>query len=310
MRTTQIVVISLIVFTQLGCASLKQWAEPHVCDCEPEVMEARSDCQQEMLTEAATAVLAYQLDQAHYRAATNVDELAAEIQHADEQEDDDSPYRDPEDFAEEPVNPVVVDSPIELDDEDQREQFQEDYDLELDEHDRVFRGNFLSQDSSSIAVYRPGDAVNFYDDDRLFASLDIEEHYEDVTAPEDLTDFAPGAVELVQDGTHQLKLIHAEIDEDDRHVYHLNLYKVIGSEIAKIFSQPVGIEDPEGEVRPIAELQFLHGVEDRRIKWTPLTEEGEPEGDPKQYRWNRWEGVYRVPQPLPTAPGYGETPDS
>lgn len=291
--------LPVVFVIALGCAPIQQFAETNICECKVAEAPPEPDCDPPD-TEIAAALVDHQLDQAQRRAESDGEQFAAELEDAGQQEDDD-PYYDPEQFAEQPVNPTVPESTVQFDDTEQREQFEEDHDIELGEHAEVFRTRFHADDTTAIVVHNPGEALEVYENGQVVASVQLDD-YEPKSAPPDLIEYPTGAVELVQDETEQLKVIHTESDEDGRLTYHLVVYKFIGSRIGTIFSEPIATRQQDESVQRLADIRFLHGLDDRRIEWIPLDEEGNPADETRQYHWNRWEGVYRIPEPPPTAP--------
>ena len=290
-----LVVACFLVF--VGCAPTQQWLEPRVCDCP----DAAADECGDSSTEIASAVVDHQIDHAHYRADVDVEQAARDLERMAEQEDE-TPYRDPEELAEEPINPVISDTEISFDDDEDRDFFEETYNVELTDSARVFRANFTAAGRTTVAIFRPGRSLEIADESGSVASLELDA-FDDRPVPRDeVTDYALGPVELVQDGTHQIKLIHARADEDGGLSYYIGLYKFIGSRIGTIFERPLAVETDDGEVRRLADIQFLHGVDNRRIRWIGLSDDGDPVDEFEDYHWNRWEGVYRLPEPPPTAP--------
>lgn len=287
----------LIGFT--GCAPTQQWLQPRVCECES------ADADDSNSSQIAHAIAFHQVDQAHYRAETDGDEAALAIKEAqaaeEEEEDEEVWYRSADDLAYEPIDPTISDTVIALASDEDREQFEDRYNIDAPEPGEAFRGRFRAQDRSTIAVHRPGEALEIYSDGELIASQNLEQ-FDRVIADDDITRFPTGALDLIRGSDVQLKLVHAEAHEDGSVTYHLGIYQLIGEYIGTAFRQPIARADKDGTVRRLADLRFLHGYDSRIIEWIPLDENGDPVDEPLQYKWNHWEGVYRLPGPPPTAP--------
>lgn len=299
--------IAFLIFVVVlaGCSTTQEVLEPRVCDYEAERAEVRDDCERQTL-EIVGAIASHEIDRAFDHAVSDGEETARELQRMAQREDDeaDDLYRDPEELAEEPINPVVADSPVEFESEEAREDFEEAHDLELTDDVEVFRGRFKPGEPRTTAVHRPGQSLRLYDPrGQSVSSVDLSSYEQRLPPADEISDFPTGAVELVQDGSDQLKLLHAESDDQGRITYHLSVYKFIGSRIGTIFSQPIAVREAADEpVHTLARVRYLHGLDHRIIEWTPIDEEGEQTEEPTHYEWNRWEGVYRVPKPPPTAP--------
>lgn len=297
-RSGAIAAVAIGCILAAGCAPTKQWLEPRVCNYE----EFEGDLPPD---EIARIVALHQIDRAHHTANTEETLAARRLETAAEEAAAEAvPYREPEELAGEPINPAVADSTVTFDSDDAKEAFEQRHGLELADNTRVYRGAFKGSDHSIVAIHRPGESVELRDGDRHIAAISVDA-FVDEPPPEDLIPFEPGAVELVQDGTHQLKLLHAEQNEETGEiVYRLRIYKFIGSHIGTIFDKPIAVAGGEDDasVQLLADVRFLHGIDHRVIEWTPVDADGEPSDEAIKYEWNRWEGVYRIPEPPPTTP--------
>ena len=292
MRNPFIIIAASMALVISGCSTVQKWVGDSDCDCE--VVEK---CPAPTTDEIARAIVTHQIDYAYERASSE-GEIAA---HTLDKEDDQDGARRTEELALEPIDPTLDDAALNFDDDDHRASFEESSGLQVPEDGELFRGTFESPDRSAVAVHRPGESIDLYADGQSVASLSIEE-FDGESIPDDAFSFPTGAIDLVREGTVQLKLIHAESDEDGAVTYHLAIYKIIGDKIGTIFRKPIATKTQDGTVDPFGDLRFLHGVDHRIIEWTPLDDNGEPDGEAIRYEWNRWEGVYRIPEPPPTAP--------
>lgn len=282
---------------------LPLWAcstiQDRVCTPDADCEQVRSDCTSPD-HEIARAVVDHQVDWAHYRAETEGEQAARQIRRQQDQEGQDA-VRSPEELAYEPIDPSLPEAALAVADEEKRQAFEETHGVDLSDEPRLYRSHFESSSRSTIAVHRPGDAIELYGEGELQASLPLND-YDDVPIPDEIAQFSMGAIDLVRGDTTQLKLVHAERHDDGEITYHVAVYKLIGDKIGTIFRKPIASQHNGDDLRRLADLRFLHGVDHRIIEWIPLEENGEPSGDPQRYRWNRWEGVYRIPMPPPTAP--------
>jgi len=289
---------SVLAMFLSACAPAQQWLEPRVCDCSQEIEETHAEAEPTP-AELAVPPASVHVEYAHTRAAEDGEQQAREL--AAQAESDDAPYLDPEDLAEHPVNPVVDDGKIDLESEDERQQFEERHDIEVGETDEVFHIDIGGGDSSALAVHRPGEALEVYAGDRRIDTLDLDQ-FDDQLVTEELTDYPAGPVELLTDGTEQLKLFHTRTDDDGSTTYVVSFYKIIGSRIGTIFREPIAVREDDQALVQHADIGFLHGIDERVIQWIELDDEQQPDGAPDLYEWNHWEGVYRIPEPPPTAP--------
>ncbi len=292
------------LLTTIGCAPTQAWLQGSVCKCETE-----SACDASS-TEVAHAVALHQIDVAHYRAEFDGDRAGAQVLREKEEaeksengeaDEREAAYRSMEELALEPIDPTLPQSRISLDGEADRESFANTFGIAPPEEGQIFQAAFKRHDRSVLAIHRPGQALDLYRGGSALASLDLS-NYDDLPVPDDLISLPTGAIELVRNGSVQIKLIHARQNEDGEISYSLAIYKLIGNEIGTIFHHPIAYIDQSGELTRQGDLRYLHGMDHRTIEWIPLDEEGKPEGEPLRFEWNRWEGVYRVPGPPPTAP--------
>lgn len=295
---TYLLTIMMLAVLSSGCSTVQQWLGAEECDCDPV-----EPC--EVSTETiAHAVVTHQVEAAHQRAATEGEQLAqhAQPEHEDEADDpEEEALRRAEERAAEPIDPTLPDATVRFEGEDERESFADRHGIDVSDNAQVFRHRFTPDDRSAIAVHRPGEALELHDnDDGLVASLPLDE-YDDTVVVDDSLPVAPVAVELVRDRVTQLQLVHAKTDDDGNTTYYMGIYKLIGPKIGTVFHSPIAVADEDDTVTPLAEVRYLYGMDARFIEWTSL-EGDESKGESEHYQWNEWEGVYRIPNPPPTAP--------
>lgn len=290
--------LSFIVITVAllsGCTTIQQRLAPP-CECEVDIAQACQDADQEV----AHAVADHQVDQAHYRAQTEEYQAARKLDPSDAEEETEE-LQGSEQFAEEPVDPTVAQALVSFEDEEEQSAFEAQHQIEVPDGATVYRGHFESQEHSTVAIHRPGEALELYREGSQVAALPLEQ-YDDVSVTDDEFSHPVGAVDLMRDGRAQLKLTHVQTDDDGDVTYYIGMYKLIGENIGTIFRKPIATGGEDGSFHPLADVRYLHGTDQRIIEWIALDEEGQPTGEPAQYHWNHWEGVYRVPKPPPTAP--------
>ena len=298
--------IAIAVSTLLmlsACAPAQQWLQPRVCECEA----AQEGCEPSS-EQIASAVVDHQLDYALYRAQTDgeqagreLEQLAEETEKAEQEEQERAGVRSPEDLAQEPIDPGLPDGQITLDGDDDRQAFEETYHIAPPESGAVYRGPFASGHDDAIAVHRPGETIEIYADGQLLTSLEIDQ-FDPLRPPPDLLSTEPGPVNLLQSDTAQLQLMHARSNEDGSMTYYVGIYKLIGNKIGTLWKKPIATARDGESIEPLGDLRFLYGLDARILEWMPLDGNADPKGDPIYFEWNEWEGVFRIPEPPPTAP--------
>ncbi|MFW5967230.1 MAG: hypothetical protein ACOCV2_06910, partial [Persicimonas sp.] len=212
------------------------------------------------------------------------------------------PERDPL----EPIDPTAEDVVVEDDD---REELGQKYNVDLDDEDvTVFEGNFsVTEDGTQLLVIEQTKRMTVYSHDRKLAELELDgqpgvEGFEELDFEADQLE--PRAVRLVKDDTFQVMLFWREEDDEGEFAYKVAAFKPIGEFIGRIFERTLATragEDEELERRGAFEV--LRGDDDRFVRWIPADDNGELLTDEAEIlEWNKWEGVYRVPEPPPTAP--------
>ena len=205
---------------------------------------------------------------------------------------------------------------VDLSDRAQRELLRERHGvtLEADGDELAFIGQFTrdpSEQPQLLVLDRERGELKLYDGPTVRARL------LDLDLPEDETLEALGApapalpVRLVADGTLQLMVWrrarapeHKTKKQDTKHTprYHLTAYKVIGPYFGASLDREIAA-GPSASPTPTAQISFARTKRHMRIIWTPVDDSGAPVRDRQEVlRWDRWEGVFRVPRPAPTAP--------
>lgn len=282
-RAASLVVVSLFALSASGCGAIKNSLKPWVCDCDAEL--ACADGSVPRVVEIAP------------EEGPEVDEEATQP----------DPGDDIDETQEEKESTLVASSfqvpeARHTIDDEKRANLRRDYSLraELDDTELVFTGKFSSSPSADALVvsasgqltmaFGGGGKTTLED----FTGLSEESYVSQLTEP-------VVAARLVDDG--RLELIAQELvepeSEDDTPYVRLSIYKVFGREMARVFEIPIAERLQDGEWKKLREIRFLNGV---RARWIEVIDLGE-NPTPEIYRWNRWEGMFRVPAPVPTAPG-------
>ncbi len=273
-----------------GCSTLQGW---FAADCECEPAEPCHISEEDI----AWAMVKYEVESAYLRASAQ----GAQLGVVEEDDDGDESVRTADQLAYDRIDPTIPDAQVSFDDDEARQAFEERYGVDVPEGAQVFRHRFHPDDPSAIAVHLPGHYLRIYEDGSPSATLQLD-HFDDSVPDGDELPVKATAIRLVRDRPTQLQLLHADTDEEGVTTYYLGIYKMIGPKIGTIFLKPVAHFDDEGSRSPLAEVGYLYGFDARIIEWLPVDDEGDSDAEPRHYKWNQWEGVYRVPKPPPTAP--------
>jgi hypothetical protein len=304
-HTIRILVVIASIFLVSGCQTVRGMLKPYVCDCSVDAAHACSDSDDEPSGAEAIVALTRQETRAALRDARHevgIEDDSPTLRKLDRASQ--QPQRDPLEL----IDPTVTDAHVAPDDTSRTTTLAERFGNNLsDESHSVFAGQFSPGGEEQLAVVRAGEALQFYDVEGALARLELSGDF----APDTFEELgiepersAPRAIRLVRDGTLQVLLHWREEDEERGTVYKVGAFKVIGSFVGRIFVRTLATADPEnGEVRRHGAYEFLHGDAHGFIRWIPADDSGQLQTDQAEIlQWNRWEGVYRVPRPAPTAP--------
>ena len=156
------------------------------------------------------------------------------------------------------------------------------------------------QQQNQVAIVIPGERITVYAGEEEVA---VREFEADADLPSTLTSVRP--VRLIDDGTIQLLAYWPESNEDsDRVRYQAGVLKVIGPFVGTLFERTVAErETADAGLRRTGYVDFLTNQQDPRVRWIPADGEGQPDLNRAQImEWNRWEGLFRVPETPPAAP--------
>lgn len=135
----------------------------------------------------------------------------------------------------------------------------------------AFRADFLRGRGDELAVVSTDGTLAIYRDGALVTKTSLGR----------LSGATPvSAIQLVDDRAEVV--VQHEVDG----VEHLTVCRVIGDAVARVFE--IGLDGRD--------LMFVHLGDERAIRVR------EQNGSYAVFRWNPWEGMFRVPQRPPTAP--------
>lgn len=199
------------------------------------------------------------------------------------------------------VDVVEASARVDISSDAERRAAEQKYGVSLPSNAHVMAGDFL-RDQESLAVVIPGNSIKIYSNGRLAAQRSLAN-----TAPSadfsDLNAEIALPVRLVQNNSLQLLVHLAEPQPDGAILYKARIYKVIGSDLGIIFDQTLARRQASDQpLQRLGNYEFLQGMNHRFIRLTTFDADGNPLEEPQVLRWNRWEGVYRLPVPPPTAP--------
>ena len=284
MRLRSSLLIAAFVATSLGsgCSTVKGWLRPWVCEC--------SDAEHHAAMEDN---------------ATEEHDLHAETEH-DEVSQDSPPLVDATEsdtHDENALEPATMawTAAVDLATAGEEERIKSAFLVKGDVQDgrSLVEGLFSSKGQAEIAVIDLGKSIEIYSESARVAkgAFGFE------PAPKEFGEFAR-AGEIVRDGRSELVTVGVQSVDGARTIW-LCVWKVIGNEIADIFQKQIGVERDGTWIRT-ADVRFLTGQRNRFIEYTPIGPDG-TRGAPEIYRWNVWEGMFRVPRPAPTAPSRSQS---
>ncbi len=185
----------------------------------------------------------------------------------------------------------------------QRSEAEQKYTVSLatDPNIHVMTGEFFPE-QDNLVIITPGNSIKIYAGGRLAAQRPLPKQDSTANLSELTADIAL-PVRLVQNDSLQILIYSAEPQTGGAILYKARVYKVFGNEIGVIFDQTIAKREAKDQpIQRIGQLEFLHGMNHRFIRLTAVDKKGTPATEPRIFRWNRWEGAYRVPTPPPTAP--------
>jgi len=111
-------------------------------------------------------------------------------------------------------------------------------------------------------------------------------------------------VQLIQDGSTQLLVYRKVKNTKGDILYKVTLYKLFGRYFGKAFEQTIATQrSGQSQLVNVAKVEFLRGEANPFIRITPISPGGDTLTSQAQIlRYNGWEGLYRIPAPVHTAP--------
>lgn len=279
-QTTLVVLFTFIIS---GCGAVKGALKPWVCDCEPKELvcadgsEALAASEQPFLEDARTRDRSPDRDQD--------DEVEPPP------EDQNAPRTVVDPYAEALVNPASPGWP----------QLKQTVGLpnELPASSKILRGNFDRRGVIEGALLVPAKTITILGESGRKLEESIVEDFSLPTIAEKWSR-PVGAGELVADEMHEIMVFGLD-KSGEIEVVTFSVYKVFGDRIGRVFTTEVGRVGPGG-ISKTADVEFIGGRRNIGIRRTPLDASGAPDPQRAQtYEWNRWEGMFRIPTPPPTA---------
>jgi hypothetical protein len=293
-----------------GCTAIKGMLKPMVCDC-AEATAHNSECPTPDDDEGGSSTKMAKVDQAANEDSDGEPSDSAKKKKRAKKDGDSEPSkrtierREPKPDPLALIDPDIDDAVVASDDDDRMSTLQDDYPLgdSLAESAVVLTGNFDAGEGDEVAVVEPGRRIQIFDASGRIAELEFSSNLAD-TVPEDARRSGTVAVEVIRDGTAQILTHWAEQHEDGTVVYKMGLFKLIESYVGTSFEAELARKPADAEsFERNGTYEFLHGDDHAYIRWIPASDSGGFDAsEATVYKWNKWEGVYRVPKPPPTAP--------
>lgn len=309
--TSRLLLFTLFAVCLSGCQSVRGMLKPYVCDCaagaSAQSCPTPSD-EGELRAKSALAL-------SHDAAATALERAEAEATLAAQSGApsmrtlDRKGQREPQADPLELVKVGVSEAWVDTTDTAKTDLLQETFGVALPEDDNavVLTGNFSKMPGKEMVVVRPGEYLSFYGSENRIARLHLDgrqtsQAFADLGV--DAERATAQAVRLVQDGTLQVLMHWREENDAGEVAYKVGLYKVIGSFVGRLFERTLAVDDAQsGELIRRGAYEVLRGDSHRFIRWIPADDSGQLLTEQAVVlQWNRWEGVYRTPKPVPTAP--------
>lgn len=286
MRSSWIGLCCLMILGS-GCSTVKGWLRPMVCDC----AEPQAVCPVEHDDD-------YDPDTAEENDGS---ELARSGDSEDEEEDDHG-------HAEDPMDPSVAVSAEALAEHipeltatlvstpEEAKAMRKDYLIRGDLLGTLaLEGNFARGPENEILVVSLGKSVDVFSDASRVAGVKLDLDVLHPYVAQSGIRSPVVATEVVRDGTFEW-VLYGVRKEDTSEVLEVRVMKVIGESIATVFSAPLARNTDKGWVK-VGTFSLGKGLRHRFILYT-----AEGATEPTVYRWNVWEGMYRIPYTPPTAP--------
>ena len=164
----------------------------------------------------------------------------------------------------------------------------------------AFVGPMALNSPKALAILKPGSAIEVI----VESGHDAEREWNAETAPRSFVEPLPSsavAARMIDDDRLEL-VVQEVIESGDGSEVHLAIYKVIGKSVARVFGHPVALQTEGEDWMQTHEIRILNGS---GARWIEIRDVDSSET--ARYEWNPWEGMYRIPEPVPTAPGKSPT---
>lgn len=289
-----------------GCAAVKDMLRPMVCDCStPAPVASQCPPRQQTPVERPARRAPSPPPEALAVADGQLPDVASDPDNAGA--DEATPQRRtirraPEEDPLEPVDVRLEGAARDSASSDLRERFPIPSDLPEDA--RILVANFDHRPGDDLAVVEAGRRIQIFNAGGRIATLDIAPEGAAEPAPPDLDLDEAVAVSLFDDQRAQILTHWTQSREDGSSTVHVALFQVITPFVGTAFTAELARKDSDSQTwTPLGNYEFLRGTQNREIRWIPANQDGQFDVDSATIlRWNRWEGVFRVPTPPPTAP--------
>jgi len=276
MRYKWLVLTSVIVLLS-GCSTVKGWLRPWVCECEAAGQESQ--------------------DHDHEHEHDDPDDTDEEP--LSETDEDSGESEGTEVMTQDSLNTHLIElQGVLVQTQEESTSMRKDFVIRGDLIGKyILEGNFERSEGNELVVITPGSSVDIYSGKGRVArsTFDLDPSHPQVKAMGIQQPVA--ASELVRDGYMEV-VVYGVRKNEDTEVLEVRVLKVIGEFAATVFSAPLAVQE-SGTWRSVGSFNITRGL---RHRFLIYTRSQDPENQ-EVYRWNHWEGMYRVPYTPPTAPG-------
>ncbi len=274
-----LLIIAAIAIT--GCGAVKGALRPWVCDCETD---------KEMVCADGSTALAAS-EQPFLEAKSNDPDEIDAVEEEEPKEDLNAPRNVVDPFEDSIVSPASPGWP----------QLVSSVGLpsELPASSVILRGEFDRRGSTEAVMLVPAQEIRIYGENRRQLKESIVEDFSNEGVAKIWSKPVTSA-KLVDDNVSEILVVGLDTSGEIELVT-LSVYKVFGDRIGRVFSTEIGRVGPDG-ISKTVEIEFVSGRRHVGIRRTPLDSSGAPDpGRSETFEWNKWEGMFRVPAPPPTA---------
>lgn len=302
-NVVQLTTYCTLMLLLTGCTAIKGMLKPMVCDCTTDVSTAQT-CPPPEDESPSSVVLA----SAEVSASTEAASTAANGENTEQNTSPEKrtlkreePERDPLEL----IEPVVEGGVVDLDDEkawaDIRSMFP--VPESPGESSVVLRANFDAGEGRELALVEPGRRIRVFNQTEQIAEYKFSTTVAE-SGPESSPRGGTSAVTVVRDGTAQILTHWTERHDDGSVSYNVGLFKLVQIHLGTAFKAELAHKPANSKAFVNrGTYEFLRGNDHAFVRWIPASDEGDFDAsEATVYKWNKWEGVYRIPKLPPTAP--------